>query len=236
MTLKDPRDASSEPPEIRRLPDDLVDQIAAGEVVERPASIVKELVENALDARATRIRVEVRAGGTALIAVEDDGVGMDPEQLRLAVQRHATSKIQGADDLIRIGSYGFRGEALPAIASVSAMRIVTRPVGSDIGHEIRIDSSHVEMDRAVGCPVGTRIEVAELFARIPARRKFLKQPTTEWGHAIDWLGRLAKDLVPCSLLSCVAQVLASPPHCEHLPRHRPRTARPSAPRLLHPLW
>ena len=194
LTAKDSQNASGGPPEIRRLPDDLVDQIAAGEVVERPASIVKELVENALDARATRIRVEVRAGGTALIAIEDNGVGMDPEQLRLAVQRHATSKIRGPEDLVRIGSYGFRGEALPAIASVSAMRIVTRPHGSDIGHEIRIEASQIEMDRAVGCPVGTRIEVADLFARIPARRKFLKQPTTEWGHAIDWLGRLAMAL------------------------------------------
>ena len=194
MIGKSTENPQSARPQIRRLPDGLVDQIAAGEVVERPASIVKELVENALDAQAQRIRVEIRAGGTALIAIEDDGVGMEPEQLHLAVQRHATSKISEAEDLVRIGSYGFRGEALPAIASVSAMRILTRARGSEVGHELRIEASEIEMDRAVGCPVGTRIEVADLFARIPARRKFLKQPTTEWGHAIDWLGRLAMAL------------------------------------------
>ena len=181
-------------PEIQRLPDDLVDQIAAGEVVERPASIVKELVENALDARASRVRLELRAGGTAFLAVEDDGVGMSAEQVRMAVQRHATSKIRGPEDLVKIGSYGFRGEALPAIASVSSMRVLTRPRESDIGHELRIEASQKEIDREAGCPVGTRIEVANLFARVPARRKFLKQPTTEWGHAIDWLGRLAMAL------------------------------------------
>ena len=178
-------------PEIQRLSDALVDQIAAGEVVERPASIVKELVENALDAQAERIRIEVRAGGTALIAVEDNGIGMSPDQLRMAVLRHATSKIHRAEDLDSIGSYGFRGEALPAIGSVSSMRLLTRPRGTSSGHELRMDASAITMDREAGCAEGTRIEVAELFARVPARRKFLKQPTTEWGHTIDWLGRLA---------------------------------------------
>ncbi|MFP6641060.1 MAG: DNA mismatch repair endonuclease MutL [Myxococcota bacterium] len=187
-------DSPSDEHEIRLLADPVVDQIAAGEVVERPASIVKELVENALDAHATRIGVEIRAGGTALIAVQDDGVGMSPDQLRLAVQRHATSKIRHAEDLARIGSYGFRGEALPAIAAVSSMRVLTRTRASDAGHELRIEASHTELDRTAGCPVGTRIEVADLFARIPARRKFLKRPSTEWSHAIDWLGRLAMAL------------------------------------------
>ena len=194
LTETDQQGVRQPHPQIQRLPDDLVDQIAAGEVVERPASIVKELVENALDAHANRVRLEVRAGGTAFIAIEDDGVGMSAEQVRMAVQRHATSKIRGPEDLIKIGSYGFRGEALPAIASVSSMRILTRTRESDIGHELRIDASRMEIDREVGCPVGTRIEVADLFARIPARRKFLKRPTTEWGHAIDWLGRLAMAL------------------------------------------
>jgi DNA mismatch repair protein MutL len=176
---------------IRLLPDDLVDQIAAGEVVERPASVVKELVENALDAGARRVRVELREGGNALIAVADDGHGMSPEEARLALQRHATSKIAALADLDRIGSFGFRGEALPAIASVSRLRLVTRPEGADAGHEIRVEGGAIRLERAAGCPQGTRIEVADLFGAVPARRKFLKKPGTEWGHAIDWLGRLA---------------------------------------------
>jgi len=179
---------------IRLLPDDLVDQIAAGEVVERPASVVKELVENALDAEAGRIRVELREGGNAFIAVADDGMGMSAAEARLALQRHATSKISTLGDLARIGSFGFRGEALPAIASVSRLRILTRARGADAGHEIRVEGGAVRLERAAGCPVGTRVEVAELFGAVPARRKFLKKPATEWGHAIDWLGRLAMAL------------------------------------------
>ena len=179
---------------IQLLPDDLVDQIAAGEVVERPASVVKELVENALDAEARRIRVELRDGGNAFIAVADDGVGMSPAEVRLALQRHATSKIRSLADLGRIGSFGFRGEALPAIASVSKLRVVTRAREAEAGHEVRIESGAVRLERAAGCPVGTRVEVADLFGAVPARRKFLKKPGTEWGHAIEWLGRLAMAL------------------------------------------
>jgi len=180
---------------IRLLPDNLIDQIAAGEVVERPASVVKELVENALDADARRVRVELREGGNAFMAVADDGIGMTPAEAGLALQRHATSKIAGPDDLQRIASFGFRGEALPAIASVSRLRVVTRPREAPdrdgTGHELRVENGRIVLDRAAGCPVGTRIEVADLFAGVPARRKFLKRPSTEWGHAFDWLGRLA---------------------------------------------
>jgi DNA mismatch repair protein MutL len=163
-------------------------------VVERPASVLKELVENSLDAGAGRIRVEIRDGGSSLIAVTDDGPGMEVEEARMALRRHATSKIATLDDLGEILSFGFRGEALPAIASVSRMRILTRTQGSEAGYEIRVESSEIVLEREAGCPEGTRIEVANLFGLIPARRKFLKKPGTEWGHAIDWLGRLAMGL------------------------------------------
>jgi DNA mismatch repair protein MutL len=183
--------SESEQRRIRVLPDGLVDQIAAGEVVERPASVVKELVENALDAGAGRIRVEVREGGAALVAVTDDGSGMAPDDARLALERHATSKIGSAEDLVRIGSFGFRGEALPAIASVSRMRLRTRARGAEAGTELRLDAGKLLDARAAGGPEGTRIEVADLFANVPARRKFLKSATTEWGHVAEWLARAA---------------------------------------------
>ncbi len=176
---------------VRRLPDALIDQIAAGEVVERPASVVKELVENALDAGARRIRVDIRDGGKALIAVTDDGCGMSARDARVALERHATSKLSQLRDLEAVASFGFRGEALPAIASVSRMRLTTRPADCDEGTRIEIDSGDRVGESAAGGPPGTRIEVADLFARIPARRKFLKSHGTEWGHIIDWLRRLA---------------------------------------------
>ncbi len=176
---------------VHRLPDSLIDQIAAGEVVERPASVVKELVENALDAGAQRIRVEIREGGTRLIAVTDDGHDMPQGDAVLALHRHATSKIGGPEDLAGIRSFGFRGEALPAIASVSRMRLITREPDAPEGFEIRVDGGEVIEERTAGGPQGTRVEVANLFASVPARRKFLKKPATEWGHIKDWLGRLA---------------------------------------------
>ena len=179
------------PGRIRLLSDALIDQIAAGEVVERPASVVKELVENSLDAGAKRIRVAVRDGGAAMISVSDDGAGMFPAELSMAVQRHATSKLASADDLMRIRSFGFRGEALPAIASVSRFRIFSRARGQESGHEIQIDSGKLVHERPAGGPEGTRIEVVDLFSSVPARRKFLKRPGTEWGHIADWLSRLA---------------------------------------------
>jgi DNA mismatch repair protein MutL len=178
-------------PTIERLPNDVIDQIAAGEVVERPASVVKELVENAVDADASRLRIELRGGGRDLIAVTDDGIGMTPEEARLALERHATSKLRGLADLEAIASFGFRGEALPAIASVSRFRLRTRARGAEAGIEIDVHGGALTAERAVGTSEGTRIEVADLFANVPARRKFLKSAATEWGHVSDWLGRAA---------------------------------------------
>ncbi len=189
-----PQGARDEPeaaPRVRLLPSELVDQIAAGEVVERPASVVKELVENALDAGATRVRIEVRDGGNAWIAVTDDGHGMTPDDARLAIQRHATSKLRSADDLQRIRSYGFRGEALPAIASVSQLRLRTRTREAEDAFELRMAGGELLEARAAAGTPGTRVEVAELFAQVPARRKFLKSPQTEWSHVVDWLARAA---------------------------------------------
>lgn len=176
---------------VLRLPEALVDQIAAGEVVERPASVVKELVENAVDAGAARVRVEVRGGGADLVAVTDDGHGMGAEDARLALERHATSKLRALGDLAALRSFGFRGEALPAIASVSRMRLRTRARGAASGFEIRLDGGAIREAREVGAPEGTRVEVADLFGAVPARRKFLKTPATEWGHVHDWLARAA---------------------------------------------
>jgi len=160
-------------------------------VVERPASVVKELIENAFDAGARRIRLEVREGGRTLIAVSDDGSGMGPEDARTALERHATSKIASGEDLARIHTFGFRGEALPAIASVSRLRLRTRARGAPEGAEIEVDAGKTVDARTAGGPEGTRVEVAELFHNVPARRKFLKSPATEWGHIADWLARAA---------------------------------------------
>jgi DNA mismatch repair protein MutL len=164
---------------IHRLPPELSNQIAAGEVVERPASVIKELVENAIDAEATRITILHEFGGKKLISVEDNGVGMSADDARLAVERHATSKIREAVDLAAILTLGFRGEALPSIASVSKFRLRTRERGALGGTEIRIEGGHVVSDREVGAPEGTLIEVGELFFNLPARRKFLKADTAE---------------------------------------------------------
>ena len=166
-------------PRIHRLPLHLANQIAAGEVVERPASVVKELVENAIDAQATRISVAVELGGKKLIRLEDDGEGMEPEDARLAIERHATSKIAKPEDLAAIRTLGFRGEALPSIASVSHFLLRTRARGSATGTEIRVDGGTVVSAREVGAPEGTCIEVADLFFNLPARRKFLKSDTAE---------------------------------------------------------
>ncbi len=177
-------------PAVEVLPDELVNQIAAGEVVERPASVVKELVENALDAGATRVDVAIRGGGIRWIEVTDDGSGMDAGDAVRAFQRHATSKIATAGDLERVRTLGFRGEALPSIAAVGRVRMRTRPRGAELGTELSGEGDGIAEPREVACPEGTRVEVAELFARVPARRKFLKTPVTEGTHIVRWLERV----------------------------------------------
>lgn len=171
-------------PEIRILPDTVANQIAAGEVVERPAAAAKELLENALDAGARRVTLDFSRGGKARIVVEDDGVGMSPEQAELALQRHATSKIRVAADLDRIQTFGFRGEALPSIASVSRFTLQTRAAGSEVGCEILVNGGRIVHRRDHGMAVGTRIEVENLFHPVPARLKFLKSDETEAAHLV----------------------------------------------------
>jgi DNA mismatch repair protein MutL len=166
-------------PKIQRLPLHLANQIAAGEVVERPASVIKELVENAIDAGARRISVTIELGGKKLLRVEDDGEGMGPEDARLAIERHATSKIATSDDLGAIRTLGFRGEALPSIASVSHFTLRTRARGEATGTEVKVNGGALASVREVGAPEGTCIEVADLFYNLPARRKFLKSDTAE---------------------------------------------------------
>jgi DNA mismatch repair protein MutL len=167
------------------LPPALASQIAAGEVVERPASAVKELIENALDAGAQRVDVEIEGGGVARLSVSDDGVGMSAENARLSVQRHATSKLREISDLNKIASYGFRGEALPSIASVSRFTLRSRPANSDAGVEVAIEGVAEPVLREAGMAVGTRVEVRELFFNVPARRKFLRSTGTESGHVTE---------------------------------------------------
>ncbi len=175
---------------IRRLPSHLVDRIAAGEVVERPASVVKELVENSLDAGARRIEVQVTGDGTRRLQVTDDGCGMDPAEMRLALERHATSKLPG-EDLLDIASFGFRGEALPAIASVARFTLESRPASADSGWRLQLDAGTWLYDGPAGVPPGTRITVEGLFERVPARAKFLKAPRTEIAAIADVVRRLA---------------------------------------------
>lgn len=172
-------------PKVRILTDRVANQIAAGEVIERPAAVVKELVENAVDAGATRIEVEFRHGGRSLMRVEDNGCGMAREDALLALERHATSKIAEADDLNRLASFGFRGEALPSIASVSRFTLQTREAAADEGTEIVVNGGRFVHVRDCGRPVGTRIEVAQLFNSVPARRKFLKTDQTEAAHIVS---------------------------------------------------
>jgi DNA mismatch repair protein MutL len=167
---------------IRILPDIVANQIAAGEVIERPVAVVKELVENSIDAGASRIEVEFRNGGKSYIRVEDNGRGMSPDEAMLSLERHATSKIREAVDLNQISSFGFRGEALPSIASVSRFTLRTRTEGWTHGTEISVNGGKLINKKECGMPVGTVIEVAQLFNSVPARRKFLKTDSTETAH------------------------------------------------------
>ncbi len=176
---------------ILELPELVINQIAAGEVVERPASVVKELVENALDAGASEIRIDLEEGGVKLVRIVDNGCGMGPDDLRLAFQQHATSKLRSAEDLEHIGSLGFRGEALASIGSVSRARIVSRPEDSELGWEVVNEGGRIAEVREAPAARGTTIEVRDLFYNTPARRRFLKRTSTELGRCLDVLQRTA---------------------------------------------
>jgi DNA mismatch repair protein MutL len=178
-------------PRVQRLPEHVANQIAAGEVVARPASVVKELVENALDAGARTVVVAIEGGGVSLVRVVDDGAGMDGEDARAALERHATSKLRSADDLRTLRTLGFRGEALPSIASVSRFTLRTRTAKEDEGTELTVDGNGEVQTRPCGTPVGTTIEVRELFFNVPARRKFLRALATESAHVGDALRETA---------------------------------------------
>lgn len=202
---------------IRILPDRVANQIAAGEVIERPVAVVKELVENSIDAGATRIEVEFRNGGKSYIRIEDNGKGMSPDEALLCLERHATSKIREAADLSQIGSFGFRGEALPSIASVSRFTLRTRSQDWDHGTEILINGGKLIDKKECGMPVGTVIEVAHLFNSVPARRKFLKTDPTETAH-ITYTTRLFAVAHP-NIAFCLIEngrTLFQSPACERL--------------------
>ena len=205
MTLQVPR--------IRQLPPEVANQIAAGEVIERPASVVKELVENALDAGARHVTITIELGGKALVRVEDDGIGMSPDDAVLALQRHATSKIATAHDLAAIRTLGFRGEALPSIASVSRFVLRTRARGSLSGTEIRVDGGAASPPREVAAPEGTSIEVGDLFHNLPARRKFLKADAAESAQITRLVTQIALGYfdVGVTLVSGGRRVMQCPP-------------------------
>jgi len=176
---------------IRLLADEVASQVAAGEVVERPASVIKELVENSIDAGARRVTVEFVGGGSRLLRVADDGSGMDREDALLSLERHATSKIRSAGDLAAVATMGFRGEALPSIASVSRFRLATRPPEADAGTEIRVAGGKIESVAESGGAPGTTIEVESLFYNLPARKKFLRGEETESAHIVHQMQSLA---------------------------------------------
>jgi DNA mismatch repair protein MutL len=200
-------------PVINVLPPHLANQIAAGEVIERPASVVKELVENALDAGARRVTVTIELGGKRSMKIDDDGVGMTPEDARLALERHATSKIACAEDLASIETLGFRGEALPSIASVAHFTLRTRNTGATTGTEIQVDGGTVTSVREIGAPEGTSIEVRELFYNLPARRKFLKSDAAEAAQISKLMQQFALGYpeVGFTLTSTGRRILQYPP-------------------------
>ncbi len=176
---------------IQLLPDSIANQIAAGEVVQRPASAVKELMENAIDARATSIRLVVKEAGKTLIQVIDNGMGMSETDARMSLERHATSKIRKAEDLFSLNTKGFRGEALASIAAVSQMEMKTRPEDQELGTCLVVEGSEVKKQEPVACEVGTSVSVKNLFYNIPARRNFLKSNPVELRHVVDEFQRLA---------------------------------------------
>lgn len=178
-------------PSIEVLPETLANQIAAGEVIERPAAVVKELCENALDAQARTVAVDLAEGGCALVRVRDDGVGMSPADAGRSLERHATSKLRTKDDLFRIATYGFRGEALPSIAAVSRFTLLTSEHGALSGTRIEVEGGRVVSAGEAGAPPGTTVEARDLFFNVPARKKFLKRIATEQAHAIEAVLRLA---------------------------------------------
>ncbi|MET3651435.1 DNA mismatch repair endonuclease MutL [Dyella japonica] len=178
-------------PVIRALPPELINQIAAGEVIERPSSVVKELVENSLDAGATRIEVDIEQGGARLIRVRDDGCGIAPDELQLAVASHATSKIGSFDDLEHVASMGFRGEALASVSSVARFALTSRAQGLDTAFRIEVDGGKMQAARPAQHPQGSSVEVRDLFYNVPARRKFLRAERTEFAHIDDLLKSLA---------------------------------------------
>lgn len=221
-------------PEIRILPDRVANQIAAGEVVERPAAVVKELLENSLDAGATRVTVEFRHGGKSFIAIEDNGCGMTPDQALMALERHATSKIRETADLDVVGTFGFRGEAVPSVASVSRFTLRTRPADAVAGCEVLVNAGKMLHQREVGMAPGTRIEVAGLFAPVPARLKFLKSDNTESAH-ITRLVRLyavAHPEVGFTLWEDGREIFRSPPAGELTDRVRGIWGRQTAEELF----
>lgn len=218
---------------IRVLPENLANKIAAGEVIERPSSIVKELLENALDAGATALEIEVNHGGRSLIRVSDNGSGMNAEDAELAFKRHATSKIKTDSDLDAILSFGFRGEALPSMAAVSRMSLVTRSEGSAAGVSVTVEGGHLTGVREASCSLGTSVEVRDLFFNTPARRKFLKTDGTELGHVMDvvshfaWAhpdvrilfkaaGKIVYDLLPVPEVRLRAEALLGRETAQHL--------------------
>ena len=175
---------------IRILPATLIDQIAAGEVIERPASVVKELVENALDAGAWRIEIDIDRSGLELIRVRDDGCGLAEAELPLALERHATSKIASLEDLEAIATLGFRGEALPSIGSVARVRVVSRTADAERGAQIVVEGGQRGTVRPAAHPQGTSVEVRDLFYNVPARRRFVRSEPTEFGHILRLVERL----------------------------------------------
>jgi DNA mismatch repair protein MutL len=198
---------------IRRLEEAVIRKIAAGEVVDRPASVAKELVENALDARAGQIAVEFEGGGIDLLRVDDDGVGMAPDEMRIAIERHTTSKLTTEEDLRHIRTLGFRGEALAAICAVSRVTLASRPAGGEEGHEIRVEGGLIMGARPVARPGGTTVEVRDLFWNVPARRQFLDSPPAEARRLLSTLRRivLAQPEIGFAVRSAGRPLLDVPP-------------------------